>query len=337
MTSYSAHSTTRSHLMTNSSSYQYDGEETTNSRTRTGRSRAGGSATTRPRTAASTIAGAEHQQLVCAINESRGTAPTVGLALVNLITSEAVLCQICDSQTYVRTVQKLCVYGPSEILMANSQTTSKSKLLPIIEECAEELGSKVIGVDRGYFAEDAGHDWIRNLAFPEDLEAIKISVEGNFFAVCCIAAVCFKTSEMIGVITFALAQLIAHRIWQAMKYIEVVLGKTFAFRSLRIRYEPSEGSMMIDVSTTRSLELIQNLQNPKSKDCLFGLLNETLTPMGSRYLRSNILQPLTDRDTLELRYDALEELTTKEEMFFATRQGWYYDDHTGAMSNEEQP
>ena len=77
--------------------------------------------------------------------------------------------------------------------------------------------------------------------------------------------------------------------------------------------------MMIDVSTIYSLELVQNLHNAKSRDCLFGLLNETLTPMGSRLLRSNILQPLTDPETLNTRYDALEELTTKEEMFFGTR------------------
>ena len=78
---------------------------------------------------------------------------------------------------------------------------------------------------------------------------------------------------------------------------------------------------MIDLSTIHSLELIQNLQNAKSKDCLFGLLNQTLTPMGSRLLRSNILQPLTETDVIKGRYDALGELATKEDMFFATRQG----------------
>jgi DNA mismatch repair protein MSH4 len=83
--------------------------------------------------------------------------------------------------------------------------------------------------------------------------------------------------------------------------------------------------MMIDVSTIHSLELVQNLQNQKSRDCLFGLLNETLTPMGARLLRSNILQPLTEPETLNSRYDALEELTTKEEMFFATRASKCYD------------
>lgn len=91
-----------------------------------------------------------------------------------------------------------------------------------------------------------------------------------------------------------------------------------------MKYEPSEGAMMIDVSTIYSLELVQNRQNPRSKDCLFGLLNETLTPMGARLLRSNILQPLTDAGTLNTRYDALEELTTKEEMFFATRAGQWH-------------
>lgn len=79
--------------------------------------------------------------------------------------------------------------------------------------------------------------------------------------------------------------------------------------------------MMIDLSTIKSLELIQNLQNAKSKDCLFGVLDQTLTPMGGRLLKSNVLQPLIDAKFLEERYDAVQELTVKEDMFFAVRQG----------------
>lgn len=78
---------------------------------------------------------------------------------------------------------------------------------------------------------------------------------------------------------------------------------------------------MIDLSTIRALELVQNLQNPKSKDCLYGLLNQTLTPMGARVLKSHVLQPSTDPKTLETRYDALAELESKEDVFFAVRQG----------------
>jgi DNA mismatch repair protein MSH4 len=49
-------------------------------------------------------------------------------------------------------------------------------------------------------------------------------------------------------------------------------------------------------------------------------MNHTQTPMGARLLRSNILQPLTNDATLAKRYEALEELSTKEDMFFAVRQ-----------------
>jgi DNA mismatch repair protein MSH4 len=92
-----------------------------------------------------------------------------------------------------------------------------------------------------------------------------------------------------------------------------------------MRYEPSEGSMMIDVSTVASLELIQNLQNVRSEACLFGLLHQTQTQMGARILRNNILQPLTTEAVLNVRLDALEELTTNEEMFFGVRAGLWHD------------
>ncbi|KAG9700911.1 hypothetical protein KCU95_g662, partial [Aureobasidium melanogenum] len=247
---------------------------------------------TRPRTAMSTI-GVESQQIICAVSESRGIAPTVGLAFVNLDMGEAVLSQIPDSQSYVRTLHKLAVFSPSKILILDTAAKTKSKLFCLIEENLDDLNSNLILLDRRYWAETTGVEFIEQLGFVQDVDSIKMSVDGNYFSVCCFAA--------------------------AIKFIELAMNKTFPPRSLRIRYEASEGSMMIDLSTIRSLELIQNLQNQKSRDCLFGILNETLTPMGSRLLRSNVLQPLTDQQTLETRYDALEELSTKEDMFFATR------------------
>lgn len=105
-----------------------------------------------------------------------------------------------------------------------------------------------------------------------------------------------------------------------MKYLELECGLRVASQSLRIKYQPSEESMMISVHTIQALELIQNLQNSSSKACLYGLLNETKTPMGARMLRSNILQPSTQVEgILNRRYDALEELCTKEDMFFEVR------------------
>ena len=78
--------------------------------------------------------------------------------------------------------------------------------------------------------------------------------------------------------------------------------------------------MTLDLATIVSLELIQNLQNVKSRDSLYGVLNQTLTPMGARLLRTNILQPSVDRIKLTARYNAVEDLSTKEDMFVSVRQ-----------------
>ena len=107
-----------------------------------------------------------------------------------------------------------------------------------------------------------------------------------------------------------------------MKYIEHHFAITFVAHSLRISYQPSDGTMMIDISAFQSLEIMQNSRDPKSKDSLFGLLNQTTTPMGTRMLRRNILQPPTHVEAfVRPRHDALEELTTNEELFQDIRRG----------------
>lgn len=95
----------------------------------------------------------------------------------------------------------------------------------------------------------------------------------------------------------------------------------FASNTLRVKYQSSEGTMMIDLATIRALELIQNIQDAKSKACLFGIMNETLTPMGGRLLRSCILQPTTQMSVLNQRWDAVSELSRKEDMFRQIREG----------------
>lgn len=105
-----------------------------------------------------------------------------------------------------------------------------------------------------------------------------------------------------------------------MKFLELEFSLRIAQHSLRIKYQPSEESMMISLPTIRALELVQNLQNASSKASLFGLLNNTVTRMGARKLRSNILQPSTQSELiLHPRYDALDELCIKEDMFFKVR------------------
>ena len=141
---------------------------------------------TRIKTAASTV-GARDQQIVCAVTESRGVSPTVGLAFVNVSTTEAVLCQICDTQTYVRTLHKIWVFEPTVILFQTTAAQPKSTLFSLVETNLEEF--PIVVIDRKYWAETAGEDYIQQLAFKQEVEAIKVSIGGNYYAVCCFAAV----------------------------------------------------------------------------------------------------------------------------------------------------
>lgn len=187
-TSYSYASTSYQNGYTTSTSQALDGRPGT---TRPGTARP----STGRRSRASSTLGGESQQIICAVSESRGVSPTVGLSFVNITTGEAVLSQICDNQFYARTLNKLQVFEPTVILIISTcGPPNPSKMYLVIEE--NIIGATITLVDRKYWVESAGLDFIQQLAFVEDVEALKVAVEGNFFATCCFAAVSIINSRI---------------------------------------------------------------------------------------------------------------------------------------------
>ncbi|CAG8585192.1 6352_t:CDS:10 [Rhizophagus irregularis] len=79
----------------------------------------------------------------------------------------------------------------------------------------------------------------------------------------------------------------------------------------------------IDCVTARNLELISNINNPRSNHSLYGILNNTRTPMGARLLRTNTLQPLSDVTTINMRLDAVEELIRHEKIYGSSSNSSY--------------
>jgi DNA mismatch repair protein MSH4 len=128
------------------------------------------------------------EQIVCGIIESRGVSPTVGLAAMNLDTCEATLCQINDNQSYVRTLQKLRVSEPSVVLVPVYGNNPSSTLHRSI---SETLGERVPieEIEHRFFSEATGLDYLKQYALAEDVAVMKHSASGNFYAVCCFAAV----------------------------------------------------------------------------------------------------------------------------------------------------
>ncbi|NYT05067.1 MAG: DNA mismatch repair protein MutS [Methanomicrobiales archaeon] len=63
--------------------------------------------------------------------------------------------------------------------------------------------------------------------------------------------------------------------------------------------------MLLDAITLRNLEIIESIGKGGHKSTLFALLDTTETAMGSRTLRSWLTAPLTDKEAIERRHDAV--------------------------------
>ena len=66
--------------------------------------------------------------------------------------------------------------------------------------------------------------------------------------------------------------------------------------------------MLLDSSTRRNLELVETLREKQKRGSLLWVLDKTKTAMGGRCLRSYIEQPLIEKDEINARLDAIEEL-----------------------------
>ena len=73
-----------------------------------------------------------------------------------------------------------------------------------------------------------------------------------------------------------------------------------------IRSLDVEGTMILDATAIRSLELFENTQDHTSHATLLELMDETVTPMGGRLLRHWIANPLADLHKIQLRLESVE-------------------------------
>ncbi len=67
--------------------------------------------------------------------------------------------------------------------------------------------------------------------------------------------------------------------------------------------------MHVDSATRRNLELLSTIKDGSTKGSLLWVLDRTSTPMGGRLLKKWLSQPLLDAKEIDLRLDAVEELS----------------------------
>ncbi|KAI0245681.1 muts domain V-domain-containing protein [Lactifluus subvellereus] len=269
-------------------------------RPRTGQSRPG--TVQAPTTA---VTSRYEASFLVALLEGRGVAREVGMAALDRDTGRVMLIQLADCQTYVKTLHQMHLHNPALILVPDTFLSSKDNMGPssgstpsstsILVQCLydEFPAVPVEPVLRKYWNEDAGLEFVFQLCVQDEERAATIvAVSRKYYALSAASAV--------------------------FKYAEIKLNTQFAAESLRIRFIPVEGTMMIDPETARNLEIVDNMGNAKSPHSLFGVLNHCSTAMGRRLLRATLLAPVTGTSIpyyIPLLLDVVGELVQSEDRF----------------------
>ncbi|KAF8168490.1 muts domain V-domain-containing protein [Crassisporium funariophilum] len=259
--------------------------------------------TARPQTAASVL---HEGSYVIALLEGRGVSREVGIAALDKDTGKVMLVQVADCQTYVKSLHQMHLHNPCLVLIPDTfLSASDAALAPsgkrssstslLVEYIRDEFpGVQIEPVGRRYWNDAGGLEFVLQLCIEDDERAgTVLAVSNKYYA---LSAAC-----------------------ALFKYAEGRMNTRFAAASLRIRYVPVEGTMMIDPDTARNLELVGNMTRKKSTHSLFGVLNHTYTPMASRLLRVNILSPITVQTSIDARLDVVEELINAEDRFTYVR------------------
>ncbi|XP_045033837.1 mutS protein homolog 4 isoform X1 [Daphnia magna] len=207
----------------------------------------------------------------------------VGMAAINLTACELHLCQMTDSHGFVKTLTKMNLFRPTEVLMPDTALVpgSPSPLAQAISRFDSDI--VMTAVNRGAFNDTEGIHCVQKLAVVDHLN-ILVLIEQKYYALASASAL--------------------------MAHLENNLNITFAPGTLRVYYSGTDKTAIIDSETANRLEVVSSL-NPTGGPSLLSALNSCQTAAGKRLLRSNLLEPMTDREAIRQRLDAVEELASR--------------------------
>ncbi|XP_011702971.1 PREDICTED: mutS protein homolog 4-like [Wasmannia auropunctata] len=226
--------------------------------------------------------------VLIALTAGRGDARNeVGLAAIDIQFPYLILCQISDCQTYVNTLTKINVLDPREILMPETMFEHHGRGNKLCKSIREKFhGLNITPISRVHFNESTGMERVRTLCARE-YSTVELIVKQKYYALAAAAAL--------------------------LKYVEYIQHVVYAPKSVRIEFQGSPNTTMIDIESARSLELVDS-QSKQSIVSLLGTMNRCLTPMGRRLLRASILQPSCDERLIADRQSCVAELVANHSL-----------------------
>lgn len=199
----------------------------------------------------------------------------IGLAFVEMSSGEFVVTELPYEKDYHSLLAELSRRAPGEILLSEelSESDLHSKL--------EALGYPITLIPSFTFLEERSEPVLTRTFKIPSLQSI--GLDGKEGASCAASA--------------------------AVTYLEKTQKRPLEFLG-RPRFVSLVNTMLLDASTIRNLELVENVRTRERKGTLLEVLDHAKTPMGRRLIRKWILEPLLDPGEINERLDAVEELVS---------------------------
>ena len=231
----------------------------------------------------------ENNYLAAVIGAGQG----FGAAFLDLSTGEFVATQFAGEAAWERTREQLDCFGPREIIFPKS-------LEPLFKsgEKGDDQNPAVMGEKDARFSSPAAHgsapslnpidEWGFSFEYARDL------IRSHY--------------DVASLEGFGLAgrDLAIQAAGAALHYVKETQKADAAHIASLSYFEPND-YLILDTPTVRNLELVEALDGSRART-LLGVLDETVTGMGSRLLKQWILRPSMKIGELNARLDAVEEL-----------------------------
>ncbi len=195
-----------------------------------------------------------------------------GIATTDVTTGDFFVTEV-DSER--KLLDELNRFSPTEIICNEPFYMSGVD----IDDMKERMGIAVSALDSWYFGDDLAKETLLSHFHVQSLEGLGLM------------------DYDCGVIASA----------ALLKYLYETQKNTLS-NILELRPYSIGKYMIIDSSSRRNLELVETMREKQKRGSLLWVLDKTKTAMGARTLRSYVEQPLIDRDEIEERLEALEEL-----------------------------
>lgn len=199
-----------------------------------------------------------------------------GIAVADLSTSEFFCAEVGINEI----LNEIVRYNPSEILLEESN--KKQAFAPSFLEICKKKNKFISYIQDFFFQYNNAYATITRHFKILSLEGF--GIEEKKAATCAAGALLFYLKET---------------------------QKSNVSSIQKIKYASNSQHMVLDETTLNNLEVMRSLHDASAKHTLLSMIDQTRTPMGGRMLKKWLMRPLIQKEAIENRLDAVDELRKK--------------------------